>query len=70
MYIRRSGQGDKSSGNLFDSAGTDALSADGDAPHLTVDSSPYFLEVGSPNSLAFIVSVADVVSYGSPLTAD
>jgi len=46
------------------------MGTDGDATHLTIDPSPYLLEVGLPDSLGFIIGVADVVSYGSPFAAD
>lgn len=61
---------DRGLGDLFDPAGMDALCTDGDATYLTVNPGSYFLEVGSPESLSFIVGVADVVSHGPPLTAD
>lgn len=46
------------------------MGADGDATHLTIEPSPYLLEIGLPDFLGFIIGVADVVSYGSPFAAD
>ncbi len=46
------------------------MGTDGDATHLTIDPSPYLLEIGLPDFLGFIIGVADVVSYRSPFAAD
>jgi hypothetical protein len=55
---------------LSDSTGVNTLGADENTPHLTVNSSPHPLQIRSPNSLGFIVGVADVVAHGPSLAAE
>ena len=57
-------------GDLLDPTGVNTLSADANPPHLAAHASPHRLQIGLPDSLALVVSVANVVSDGPSLATD
>ncbi len=61
---------DRGLGDFLNPTGVNALGTDENAPHLVIHTCPYPLQIWVPDSFCFIISVADVMSYRSSLTAD
>ncbi len=57
-------------GDFFDPGGVNTLSADEDPPRLAAHAGPHRLQIGLPNSLGLVVSVANVMSDGPSLPTD
>ena len=49
-------------GDFLDPPGVDAMGADENPPRLSVHPGSYTLQIGLPDSLGLIISVADAVS--------